>query len=571
MTRRQRLLTCAIAGWCCWSQTGSGQEARGRLIAYLDGLANARLEQRQTVVAALRSSREADARKKTVRETVLRLIGGLPERKGPVAVKAFGTIEGQGSDREDRIRESARILGHGELVPSGGKRAVSGRNRRAGARGRGKAGGLQLGREFCAQRDRDAGVRSVGAGRAAAVFRRGGEQVEGRQSHGRARRGEHSADADWRRRGAVHGERCDARHRLPGGAERYRRGADRSIRVLGGRDGDGVPGGSGRSREGGGERLLHHFVSGTAAIGDGGTGGGTEHPALHRTIEQGLDFGDWVEAFAPKPYAIVSTTNDMFPFEGARQTYEEAKRFYSLYGAADRLEWITGPGGHGNLGPIGQPIIAFFVKHLKGSSAEATFTPVRPERREDLQCTPTGQVATAFEGETVYSLNRKRADAIIAARKPAGARLASEIRRLTGAARQPWSAVPEMNVTATEQRAGYKVERLTMRSDGETEVAGLIAVPDGAAGNPAVLMFGAANEDVESLAKAGKIVLALEPRPEPAGSESIKSPYLGSYNLLSLRAFLVGKSIVGLRVDDIIRAMDWLTARKDLNRSAITG
>ena len=66
-------------------------------------------------------------------------------------------------------------------------------------------------------------------------------------------------------------------------------------------------------------------------------------------ISSGLDFPDWVEAFAPKPYAIVSTEDDMFPFAGARQTFGEAQRMYGLYDARDRLQWITGQGGHGNL------------------------------------------------------------------------------------------------------------------------------------------------------------------------------------------------------------------------------
>src|SRR4029079_492400 len=94
-------------------------------------------------------------------------------------------------------------------------------------------------------------------------------------------------------------------------------------------------------------------------------------------IERGLDFADWVEAFAPKPYAVVSTMDDMFPFEGARQTVDEAKRFYALYGAEDRIQWITGPGGHGNLGPISPAIMKFFTKNLKGSDAEPTFTTLR--------------------------------------------------------------------------------------------------------------------------------------------------------------------------------------------------
>src|SRR5262249_49067580 len=151
--------------------------------------------------------------------------------------------------------------------------------------------------------------------------------------------------------------------------------------------------------------------------------------------------------------------------------------------------------------------------------------------------------------ETVYSLNRKRADGIIAARKPVGTRLATEIRRLTGATAKPGSAPPAVNITGTETRGGYRAEKFLMRSDGETDVAGVIAVAPGPGPNPAVLMLGGTSAELESMAREGKIVLALEPRPAPAGTESIKSPYLGIYNLLSLRAFLVGKSIIGLRVD----------------------
>ena len=40
--------------------------------------------------------------------------------------------------------------------------------------------------------------------------------------------------------------------------------------------------------------------------------------------------------------------------------------------------------------------------------------------------------------------------------------------------------------------------------------------------------------------------------------------------MLSMRAFLVGKTLVGMRTDDTIRAVDWLCARKDVDRSAIT-
>jgi hypothetical protein len=298
-------------------------------------------------------------------------------------------------------------------------------------------------------------------------------------------------------------------------------------------------------------------------------------------VEEGLDFGDWVELAAPKPYAIVSTTADMFPFEGARQTYEEARRLYAIFGAEDRLQWITGPGGHGNLGPIAPAILGFFTKNLKGSADAPAYTLIRPAHPEDMQCTPTGQVSTSLGGETVSSINRQRAGRLLAPQQVIGskadlarmqARVRQDVRSLTAAAVEPGRAAAHVEVKSSEARAGYRVETVSLASDASMQVAGFLAVPDGAGLKPAVLLLDSQppGADFERLAKAGRIVLLLEPRPTPPGTESIKSPYLGSFNLLSLRAFLVGKTLVGLRVDDAIRAVDWLCARKDVDGAALT-
>ena len=80
----------------------------------------------------------------------------------------------------------------------------------------------------------------------------------------------------------------------------------------------------------------------------------------------------------------------------------------------------------------------------------------------------------------------------------------------------------------------------------------------------------AINNDIEGLVKGGQIVAILEAQPWPQGTESVKSPYLGVFNLLSLRAFLVGKTIVGIRTADALLALDWLRARADVDPSAVT-
>ncbi len=99
----------------------------------------------------------------------------------------------------------------------------------------------------------------------------------------------------------------------------------------------------------------------------------------------------------------------MFPYAGAQQTYDEAKRFYELYGAGDNLKWITGPGGHGNLGPISNQILAFLVGHLKGDSSQPEFKQFRPQDADELIATPSGQISISLHSKTVEDLNRERA------------------------------------------------------------------------------------------------------------------------------------------------------------------
>ncbi len=90
---------------------------------------------------------------------------------------------------------------------------------------------------------------------------------------------------------------------------------------------------------------------------------------------------------------------------------------------------------------------------------------------------------------------------------------------------------------------------------------------------PAILMLDSpehAASELDRMTKSGWVVVSLQPTPAPPGTEGLKSPYLGSFNLLSLRAFLVGKTIIGMQIDDAIRAVDSLSSRADVDPSRIT-
>jgi hypothetical protein len=113
--------------------------------------------------------------------------------------------------------------------------------------------------------------------------------------------------------------------------------------------------------------------------------------------------------FAPKPWLIVSTIQDFFPLEGARQTYEEVRKWYRLYGAEDRIAWHIGPGPHGTPQPSREAIYGWFITWLRNGVGDGAEPAAKPESADSLLVTPTGQVNDSLRSETVFTLNRKRA------------------------------------------------------------------------------------------------------------------------------------------------------------------
>jgi hypothetical protein len=111
---------------------------------------------------------------------------------------------------------------------------------------------------------------------------------------------------------------------------------------------------------------------------------------------------------------------------------------------------------------------------------------------------------------------------------------------------------------------------------------GRIAVPESAGKHAAVLLLVPDDIDgkseisqrnrqhFEELQRQGNIVLAITPRPSYPGTDDMKAPILGPFYLLSLRVELVGRTLLGLRTDDAIRAIDYLVARGDVDTHNIT-
>ncbi len=332
-------------------------------------------------------------------------------------------------------------------------------------------------------------------------------------------------------------------------------------------------------------------------------------------IASGLDFPDWVELAAPRPYAIISTGQDMFPYAGALATATEARRFYALFDPTSAgtptgnsvpgiptgptlnpdtsnsipptaaLQWITGIGRHGNLRPITEQIVSFFLAHLANSDAKPVLPPPPAPGASPFalpadipasafQVTPTGQVSTSYPGsETVHTLTLKRYAALPKPKPLTPPQLQQTIREVTHATVRPGDAAPintQSPPLASPPEGDVHVRhRFTLATAPGINIQAEFYRPaDGK--HPALLVLKdsldpalepSRVEEIKkfrALADAGTAVLVIAPRPSPPGIEETKASILGPFYLTELRAELVGKTLLGLRVDDVIAAVNFM-------------
>jgi cephalosporin-C deacetylase-like acetyl esterase len=324
-------------------------------------------------------------------------------------------------------------------------------------------------------------------------------------------------------------------------------------------------------------------------------------------IASGFDLADWVELAAPRPYAVISTASDMFPYAGARASVVEARRFYSLFepsaagiptgrpqpgvptgptlnpdtsndiAATAPLQWITGIGGHGNLRPLEKDIVQFFLTHLAHSPAAFVAAPQdsRHPTAAAFQVTPTGQVLTSYpNSQTIHTINLKRYTLMAKPKRLSLADLQQAVREVTHAVVKPSDPAPVNKqsppLASPPEGSAHVRHRFTLATaPGITIDAEFYRPSDGK--HPALLLLrdrldpavdASRADEIRSLramADAGTAVLVIAPRPSPPGTEETKSPLLGTFYLTSLRAELVDRTLLGLRVDDVLAAVTFLS------------
>lgn len=264
-------------------------------------------------------------------------------------------------------------------------------------------------------------------------------------------------------------------------------------------------------------------------------------------VGRGIDHAGLLALIAPRPALVCSAQYDFFPIEGTRQTFAEAQHLYRVAGAEDRIRKVETQAKHGLSQPLREAGYAWFARWLQGKPAamDAPEIEVTPRKPKDLQVCPGGQVNLGLSSRPLLPLAWNQFQRKQAANKPklAGRDALRSLLRL-----DPESARFDLR-TVTETRGDQR--RLVLCVNGVESTDWQLE-----------------KKLLEALTRHAAAVAVLDPRgvgrlrPDlQIPNHDYADPLHGVEENIAYNAMLVGRTVTGMRVADLLAAIDQLTAQ----------
>ncbi len=559
--------TIALLGATFWrlSSLSAQQPPPDPLLRWMDQIAQRQLQQRENAISEIRSVADAERRKQFVRETFLALIGGLPDYNGPLNPRITGRIESGNYTIEKVIFESLPgfVVTANVYRPNQPGR-YPGVLLQAGHTQEGKPEGQRLAANLALKGFVVLAFDPVGQGEREQTYdQRVDRPLAGWSVPEHIQAGTQSI---------LIGESVaryfiwDAKRALDYLISR----PDVDAAHLGA---TGCSGGGALTTFMGALDPRLKAVAPACFINSYRLLFAGQDPdsemSLPNLLSSGLDMADYVELSAPTPWLILATEGDYFTPAGARLVYEEARRWFGLYGAEDKLRFFIGGGPHGTPLETREEIYKWMIRWLKDGKGDFHEQPVKLYNNHELLITKSGNVQDEPGSRKLYQLildefRAKKRQATIP-------ELLAELRRLNVPSDR---TSPEVNIWDDSNGPDGPRQHVKFESEPGVEIGGRLYIPHAGGRKPAVLLVADKMSSywipstaavAERIAKTGRVVLELEPRDSPGEGDR---PYVGNW-LTNARANRIGRNLPAMRAHDILRGLDLLAARDDVDPASI--
>ncbi len=289
----------------------------------------------------------------------------------------------------------------------------------------------------------------------------------------------------------------------------------------------------------------------------------------------GIDMCDLHQAIAPRPLlALIENSSPRF-----EQTAAHIRQRYRQLGVAERF--ATGEANDPHAWTVKLRLattdwLCRWFYSRPGPTSEPAFEAEKPET---LYCTAHGSLRFANQGDSIFSLMNRKQAALPPTLRPQD--VPAAIRKLLRIqpSREPL-AVKQVAITA---RKGYRIEKIEFVSEPGIYIPVWVFIPERPMTDKRTLLFisdaGKEGDGMElglyeRLALSGRKVASADVR----GSGETKPPHTGvtfgppayrflfdAENGVNLMAWYMDEALFGMRVHDILRCVDYLLSRSDVD------
>lgn len=270
-------------------------------------------------------------------------------------------------------------------------------------------------------------------------------------------------------------------------------------------------------------------------------------------VSEGIDHAGLLALRVPRPTLLAAAQFDFFPIEGARESFAEANKLYQVAGAAERMAMVEAAEKHGLSLPLRKATYAFFDRWLAGRAGEPETIEiaVKPRPAKELLVCQDEQVNVAFRSRHLLTRVLEEFD-----RRPQPAR-----------ERLPLAELLRLDPKEADYRM---VELAGGKPAGQT----LVVCANGNESRP----WQDETAFIQALEKQGHAVVVIDPRGVGAlrpklgvRDHDYADPLAGVEENLAYNAFLVGKSLLGMRVTDVQAAVRKLAGQTKRSRIVLCG
>ena len=330
---------------------------------------------------------------------------------------------------------------------------------------------------------------------------------------------------------------------------------------------------------------------------------------LYGSFSDGPDHDDYITAMAPKPVHLGLAAYDFFPIEGSLAALEKARKVFALYGtdATKNLGYTIAPTTHCYSSYLRAAAVKFFREALQLPAAPLAATiggrgdcdGTEPLPPDILNVTVTGQVSSNMPGcKTAGDLLRDRLAEIVppGGRRIDAARLRDELAGVLGigaavpAGEASWLGEPRSRtiyprIIFDAPVNGYRTEKIFFFSEPDVCVTAVLMHPRNTTTvhSTELLLFEQGTDSIPTqrarlidILEHGRNVCVFDVR----GVGAVKARPITSYAdsskhnsefRLGVDAMKMKTSTLGLRVFDVLRAVDYLHTRPDSGAIYLTG